>query len=1118
MRDNSYLRGGASLTALILGSCVAMTPLTVAASAEAQAVAGTLSPTEARPATGTTPPDQAATAPLGTSPVEQAATAGESGEDADIIVTGFRASLASAVDLKRASSQIIDAITAEDIGNFPDANLAESIQRLPGISIDRDNGEGRSITVRGLGGDFQQVRLNGADALSITGGGNDASGANRSRGFDFNTFASELFGGVTVTKTTSAANDEGSLGAIIDLTTGRPLAYKKDRYALGLEGEYRENGKTVNPRLTGLVSKRITDTLGILGSIAYQDQKQQIDSYQRSIGAFDYAYRNSQLLGVTPNTFGFARPSTAGTGATFGSDPAAYALITPTTLIPALPSINRQDLHYKRLGATGTIQWKPTSRTELTLDGVYSRYQQDLTTAGITTIGLNRNGTNANAARGTLGAAGTPAGLTNRLALYPNCVPSATLDCGQSLNGGGLVAGTRASYNPNNLNTFDYYNATVSPGYIADVNQSAFYTQLLGRPNTKIRAANVNSAGQADYLVLDDVDWRSSTQRVSGKTEFYQGTVNLRQDLGDTLRFDGTAGYSRSKYTGTTTLAEFNAIDQDNYTFDERGDGKMPVFSPGFDVANPQSWTLVKGLSSIRYLSDEIVNTFRVARGNLTWSVNDEFKVLVGMTYKRFSYSSNQGRRNSDIEAINPTLAESKLAITDLGQTLGFGKGLDVSSGTPTSFYAPDIDKFTNQFGIDCNCINKWGDFRAQVDARQANRVTENDLSGYLQVDWDSTLLGLPFRGNAGTRIAKTIVRGTGSVGAAANGVTGTTVTARNEYTDFLPAMNATLEFFPDTLLRFATAKVISRPQLAALTPGTTSFPTGLNATTAPQITVGNPYLNPYRATNIDWAIEHYFGRGGIVSVGFFIKNLENFPQQVAGEYPLQAIYDGPILQSILAGITSPTLLAYTQAGGTYAVRQFNDAPGGKIKGVEVNVQSNFSFLPAPLDNFGVTANYTHIASRLNYLTSAQLATTRTQTGTAVNAFAPGPFLNTSPDAFNATFYYEDKKFSARVSGAYRKQYVTRFPLAAGTCAVGLTTNNGAACNSPVISDFGFRDSQLNVDAAMAYSVTDFAKLTLEGRNLTNAATYSTEYQDNPVAQNYQSTGRVITAGLRVVF
>ncbi len=520
MTGNCGFSCSVSVRALVAGAFFALTPVTNVAIAQEVPASGRPSPTEPRPASGVTPPDQVSTPPLGTSPVEQAAASGTDDTTADIIVTGFRASLANAVDLKRQSSQIIDAITAEDIGNFPDANLAESIQRLPGVSIDRDNGEGRSITVRGLGGDFQQVRLNGADALSVAGGGSDASGANRSRGFDFNTFASELFGGVTITKTTSAANDEGSLGAIIDLTTGRPLNYKKDRYVLGLEGEYRENGKTVNPRLTGLVSKHITDTLGVLGSIAYQDQKQQIDSYQRSIGVFDYAYRNSQLLGVTPNTFGFARPSTAGTGATFGSDPAAYALITPTTIIPALPSINRQDLHYKRLGATGTVQWKPTSHTELTIDGVYSRYDQDLETAGITTIGLNRNGTNANATRGALGAANTAAGLTNRLALYPNCVPSAAVDCGQSLNGGGLVAGTRASYNPNNLNPFDYYNSTVSPGYIADANQAANYTPLIGRPNTKIRAANVNAAGQADYLLLDDVDWRSSTQRVSGSTKF----------------------------------------------------------------------------------------------------------------------------------------------------------------------------------------------------------------------------------------------------------------------------------------------------------------------------------------------------------------------------------------------------------------------------------------------------------------------------------------------------------------------------------------------------------------------------------------------------------------------
>jgi TonB-dependent Receptor Plug Domain len=117
-----------------------------------------------------------------------------------IVVTGFRASLASSVNIKRNSNQIVDAITAEDIADFPDANLAESIQRLPGVSIDRDNGEGRTITVRGLGGDFQMVRLNGADAQNISGGNQSDAGANRSRGFDFNTFASELFSSLKVQK------------------------------------------------------------------------------------------------------------------------------------------------------------------------------------------------------------------------------------------------------------------------------------------------------------------------------------------------------------------------------------------------------------------------------------------------------------------------------------------------------------------------------------------------------------------------------------------------------------------------------------------------------------------------------------------------------------------------------------------------------------------------------------------------------------------------------------------------------------------------------------------------------------------------------------------------------
>jgi iron complex outermembrane receptor protein len=118
-----------------------------------------------------------------------------------VVVTGFRASLQSAINIKRSSSGVVDAIKAEDIAQFPDLNLAESLQRIPGVSISRINGEGRQITVRGLGSEYTRVRINGMEAISTTGGTANSGGTNRGRGFDFNVFASDLFNSIAVRKT-----------------------------------------------------------------------------------------------------------------------------------------------------------------------------------------------------------------------------------------------------------------------------------------------------------------------------------------------------------------------------------------------------------------------------------------------------------------------------------------------------------------------------------------------------------------------------------------------------------------------------------------------------------------------------------------------------------------------------------------------------------------------------------------------------------------------------------------------------------------------------------------------------------------------------------------------------
>ncbi|WP_294290513.1 TonB-dependent receptor plug domain-containing protein, partial [uncultured Sphingomonas sp.] len=115
-------------------------------------------------------------------------------DTAEIVVTGFRASLASALNQKRTETAAIDSIVAEDIGKFPDSNLAESMQRIPGVALARgDGGEGRNISVRGLGAAFTRVRVNGLEGTAQTGGSDIFGAGNNGRSFDFNVFPTEIF-------------------------------------------------------------------------------------------------------------------------------------------------------------------------------------------------------------------------------------------------------------------------------------------------------------------------------------------------------------------------------------------------------------------------------------------------------------------------------------------------------------------------------------------------------------------------------------------------------------------------------------------------------------------------------------------------------------------------------------------------------------------------------------------------------------------------------------------------------------------------------------------------------------------------------------------------------------
>jgi len=290
-----------------------------------------------------------------------------------VTVTGYRASVEKALDIKRGEAGVVDAIVAEDIGKFPDLNLAESLQRIPGVVITREAGEGRNISVRGLGPEFTRVRINGMEALTTVGAGDQSGGTNRGRGFDFNVFASDLFSQLLVRKTASADVEEGSLGATVDLRTARPFDYDGFTFAASGQASYNAMAEKADPRIAALVSNTFADgTFGALLSVAYSE-RQALEE-----GSNTGRWAN----GPSNGNFAASSPFAAARGA--------------DVFHPRFPRYVQMEHEQKRLGVTGSLQWKPNDATEISLDALYSKIDATRDEHYIEAISFSR-GANASA-------------------------------------------------------------------------------------------------------------------------------------------------------------------------------------------------------------------------------------------------------------------------------------------------------------------------------------------------------------------------------------------------------------------------------------------------------------------------------------------------------------------------------------------------------------------------------------------------------------------------------------------------------------------------------------------------------------------------------------------------
>ncbi len=282
----------------------------------------------------------------------------------DVVVTGIRASLREAVDIKRNGQGVVDAISAEDIGKFPDTNLAESLQRITGVSIDRQNGEGSLVTVRGFGPEFNLVTLNGRQMPTSTLG--DGGSAPASRSFDFANLASEGIAAVEVYKTGRASIPSGGIGSSINIRTPRPLDRPGLRGSVAVKGVYdtsRNVGDPITPEVSGVISTTFADDkIGVLLSGSYQRRKSSFN--QANVGWRD------GYLGSENNWGSLAQPGTPGAAnITNRPDP------TDVYEVQQNASYDLNDVDRERINGQLVLQFKPSDALTGTLDFTYSRNQ-----------------------------------------------------------------------------------------------------------------------------------------------------------------------------------------------------------------------------------------------------------------------------------------------------------------------------------------------------------------------------------------------------------------------------------------------------------------------------------------------------------------------------------------------------------------------------------------------------------------------------------------------------------------------------------------------------------------------------------------------------------------------
>ena len=905
----------------------------------------------------------------------------------DIIVVGTRASLQSAIARKRNAGTVVDSIVADDIASFPDKNIGDSLARITGVQLSREFGEGNKVSIRGVEPDLNRVEINGVGQSSATG---DRSG-------DFREFASELVKSIDVYKGYQAKLTEGGIGGTIQIETRKPLELKKAIANLNFSEQHLDLTQDWKPRATLLLGapKLLVDGLGALVNITYSDVSTRQDyasntNYNR-IADFD---RSNEKTVANPAYSAFGTyASCAGVGATASQSFATRRAACENQFFdwaPTVPRYRNLVRRDKRLSGDVTLQYEVAPNFRTFAEVQFNSREQRLKDVNYS---LDMGRIQRYQLDPSLGTGSTPQVKQGTSTVDANHVVTSYTTALSSVNIGSAANPVyNGSSNILGVQRRDF-------GYKQD---SRYYITGFDWDIDRLRLKGLASRSEARTI--------GQTNLISLTTGIAGMQVDRRNDLGipnfiypssinpadPSIYTDynrpGNTGQAgpNVQYRPTDSGNNENQLKLDGTYLTEWGPLKSIEFGGQFRWADYYNY-LGGGTRMLTPASGTTPATYQ-SSANVSFTT----QVVNGTTVPQ--------RVNGNTYYL--TRSEYASLINSLGTATG---GAPMFTGLPAGGATlPSRLAYAN---FDPKLLGQYYDLSGfdQDLVREANglpqipqlKIKETVAAGYVQGNVDTSVFGMRLTGNAGVRYVFTKDVGTGtnvrrvtrfnSTGGTETVTLGAQeVSLSNTYVDILPAFNAALEITPNLVFRANWAKNLARPKPTDLVPNINCLDDVTIAAADDVCTAGNPALKPYRADQWEVNLAWYPNRDTLVSLGYYKKLVNSF-----------------VIQNVLRSDVD-----LFQDGVTYTVRQPINGFGALLDGIEANAQTAFTFLPAPFDGFGASANATYARALRTNLTNIG-------TGQALNDY-PG----LSKWTYNASIFYDKGWLNARLAYNYRSDWL----------------------------------------------------------------------------------------------